>query len=462
MITKNSIFILLFILLGLESLTGQVKINDYDLDYKFDFKNNRLSGVAKITIDGKDDTINLLLYRLLKVTSITDPLGNSINFEQNVVSFEDFEELQVNAIDIYFDNIEQKNTQLIVKYAGPVLGYSETGMSYVKDHISPEFTIIRMDAFTYPVQSSPSIKDLRMSGMQYFNFKISVTVPDSLKVACLGKLIKTESRKDKKKYSFESVKPSWRMDIVIGKYKTLEKENYKVYYFPEDSIGAQNVLSAIEKTSRLYSRWFGEKDLKNFSIIEIKDGYGSQTDECGIIQTASAFKKPEYLEGIYHEVSHLWNIPHTDQLPSRLESEGLAMFLQFLVKEKLENKNNYLDEMAQLIYLKVKKEINQNAKFAVTPIIKYGEENLTDYSYSKGMLFFYILYHTVGEEAFFESIKGYYKTFASIGSTTTEFSEYLKNHFIDSSVNMLIDDWIFTNISTSYLLNSKNVQDLKY
>lgn len=136
------------------------------------------------------------------------------------------------------------------------------------------------------------------------------------------------------------------------------------------------------------------------------------------------------------------------------------MFLQFLVKEKLENKDYYLDEMAQLVFLKVKKDINQNAKFADTPIIKYGEENITDYSYSKGMIFFYVLYHTVGEEAFFESIKGYYQTFASIGSTTTEFAEYLKNRFADSRIDMFIDDWIFTNKSTTYLLNSQNVQGL--
>ena len=77
--------------------------------------------------------------------------------------------------------------------------------------------------------------------------------------------------------------------------------------------------------------------------------------------------------------------------------------MQFLVKGKIEN-NNYLEKMAQITLEKVKKQIENNSDFASTPIIEYGEKNMTDYSYSKGMLFFYILYHTVGEKAFFDAI----------------------------------------------------------
>ena len=85
---------------------------------------------------------------------------------------------------------------------------------------------------------------------------------------------------------------------------------------------------------------------------------------------------------------------------------------------------------------------------------------MTDFSYSKGMLFFYVFYHKVGEKAFFESIKGYYNTFGNSGSTTREFSEYLKSWFKSNEVNKLINDWIFTSQSTTYLSNSENVKDL--
>jgi hypothetical protein len=332
-------------------------------------------------------------------------------------------------------------------------------MNYVKDHISSEFTMIRMDAFAYPVQGNPSIQELRRLGMQLFDYNIAATVPDSLKVVTIGKLLETEQKTGVVKYKYQSIVPSWRIDLAIGKYRTLSFDNFRIHYFREDSVGAQRVLSAIRQTKLLYDNWFGKKELTDFTVIEVLEGYGSQTDACGIILTSTAFKNPEYTEELYHEISHLWNVPHKDRAPCRLESEGLAMFMQFLVKGKIEN-NNYLEKMAQITLEKVKKQIENNSDFASTPIIEYGEKNMTDYSYSKGMLFFYILYHTVGEKAFFDAIKGYYDEFKDTGSTTKEFAEYLKRTFKNYSVDKLINDWIYTNQSSTLLLNSKVKEDL--
>lgn len=362
------------------------------MDFQFDFENERLSCVANLSINGRGDTLNLLLYRLLKVTSITDTSGRKVDFTQNVVSFEDFEKLQVNHIKIPVREFAQTKSTLTINYEGTIVGYTETGMNYVKDHISSEFTMIRMDAFTYPVQGNPSIQELRRLGMQLFDYNIAATVPDSLKVVTIGKLLETEQKTGVVKYKYQSIVPSWRIDLAIGKYRTLSFDNFRIHYFREDSVGAQRVLSAIRQTKLLYDNWFGKKELTDFTVIEVLEGYGSQTDACGIILTSTAFKNPEYTEELYHEISHLWNVPHKDKAPCRVESEGLAMFMQFLVKGKIEN-NNYLEKMAQITLEKVKKQIENNSDFASTPIIEYGEKNMTDYSYSKGMLFFYILYH---------------------------------------------------------------------
>ena len=440
-------------------LFSQIKVSQYDLDFQFDFENERLSCVANLSINGRGDTLNLLLYRLLKVTSITDTSGRKVDFTQNVVSFEDFEKLQVNHIKIPVREFAQTKSTLTINYEGTIVGYTETGMNYVKDHISSEFTMIRMDAFAYPVQGNPSIQELRRLGMQLFDYNIAATVPDSLKVVTIGKLLETEQKTGVVKYKYQSIVPSWRIDLAIGKYRTLSFDNFRIHYFREDSVGAQRVLSAIRQTKLLYDNWFGKKELTDFTVIEVLEGYGSQTDACGIILTSTAFKNPEYTEELYHEISHLWNVPHKDKAPCRVESEGLAMFMQFLVKGKIEN-NNYLEKMAQITLEKVKKQIENNSDFASTPIIEYGEKNMTDYSYSKGMLFFYILYHTVGEKAFFDAIRGYYDEFKDTGSTTKEFAEYLKRTFKNYSVDKLINDWIYTNQSSTLLLNSKVKEDL--
>lgn len=459
MILKRLIVLILLIIGSLNLLFSQIKVSQYDLDFQFDFEHQQLSGIAKLNINGQGDTLNLLLYRLLKVISITDASGSNVYFTQNIVSFEDFDKLRVNYIQVPIRELTQTNSTLTILYEGMIDGYTETGMNYVKDHISSEFTIIRMDAFAYPVQGAPSIQQLRKLGMQLFDYTISATVPDSLKVVTLGKLIGKEQKNGAVKYKYQSIYPSWRIDLAIGKYRTVSFDNFTIHYFKEDSLGAQRVYDAIWYTKLLYDKWFGEKELKNFTVIEVLEGYGSQTDACGIIQTSTAFKNPEYTEELYHEVSHLWNVPHKDKAPCRLESEGLAMFLQFLVKGKKEE-TNYLEEMAQLTFEKVKKQIKKDSDFANTPIIEYGEKNMTDYAYSKGMLFFYTFYHKVGEKAFFESINGYYNEFKDTGSTTIEFAEYLKKTFNSDSVDKLINDWIYTNQSNIHLLNSRKKENL--
>ena len=458
MIRKTTIF-LFFTLLSLSSLHGQVSVKHYDLDYELNFDNNKLFGIAKLGFNGQADTLNLLLYRLLKVTSIKDDLGRSVDFRQEVVSLKDFEEVQVNHIQIPL--ADQKNPTLTLGFNGYLLGYSETPMKYIKDHISPNFTIIRMDAYGYPVFAKPSMQDIRANALvSSFDYRISVTIPDSLKAATLGKLIEVTKQEKKVKYTYQSVQPSWRMDVAVWKYATLQKDNFKIHYFKEDSIGAQHVLRAIEQSSEFYTSKFGIKDLPEFTVMEIEDGYGSQADRYGIIQTATAFRQTEDLDQVYHEVAHLWNIQPTDKSPCRLESEGLSVFLQSLVKEKVENKSSYLAEEAQSIFNRVKRQAAKNVKLANTPIIEYGEKNMTGYSYTKGMLFFYLLYNTVGEDAFFKAIKGYYTTFEKTGSTTKEFAEYLENSFKSDKVSKLLNDWIFTAQSTSSLLSNDKVDDL--
>ncbi|HAL64932.1 MAG TPA: hypothetical protein DCP10_05115 [Bacteroidales bacterium] len=100
MIFRKLILISVLVFGSSNLLFSQIKVSQYDLDFQFDFENERLSCMAKLGINGQGDTLNLLLYRLLKVTSITDTSGGNVNFTQNVVSFEDFEKLQVNHIKI--------------------------------------------------------------------------------------------------------------------------------------------------------------------------------------------------------------------------------------------------------------------------------------------------------------------------------------------------------------------------
>ena len=100
-------------------------INNYNLKFSFDFSQSRLFCKAELSFSNvkQNDTLNLLLYRLLKVKSIKDTRGNDIAFDQHVTSFSDWEALQVNSISVFLGESKSQDTgkTIIIEYEGFLL-----------------------------------------------------------------------------------------------------------------------------------------------------------------------------------------------------------------------------------------------------------------------------------------------------------------------------------------------------
>ena len=439
-------------------LTDNFEPISYDLKINIDFENGKLHGkcILKFNNRGNNDTLPIILYRLLKVNSVAGMNGEPLDFNQKVVSFSDWEALQVNYVQIHTGKVQTVS----IDYEGYIFGYAETGMSYIKDNINQDFTIIRQDCLSYPVISMPSFSNLRSSLSHKFDYKVEISVPDTLFAVNGGRLISRESNGTQTVYTYNNIKPAWRIDICVAKYNVHSSNNLSVYYFPEDSVGATVLLNAAEESYKLYSEWFGEMHNPGYSIIEIPDGWGSQTDVTCIIQSAAAFKNNENLDEVYHEISHIWNLTATDSFPCRVESEGLATFLQFLIEEKLNSKPGLTDSMASRIMLKLKNNLTKKPDLMNTAMIDFGKYGFTNYSYTKGMLFFYLLYKISGEKAFFSLIKKYYQLFRKTGAKTDDLTNIIIRDPKIKNAELLVNDWIYTAKSSELISNTENISSL--
>lgn len=432
-------------LCGVTLCHAQASITSYNLDFSFDFAARKVFCKATISIT-KADTVNLLLYRLLTIRSVRDNSGAPVTFSQNVKAFEDWDQFQVNSIQI----LPGEATQLTIEYDGYLAGYTETGMLYTKDRIDPSFTILRMDCFAYPVVGMTNWEKNNNVPETYFNYTVSTTVPDSLTVVNGGKLVDKKTDNGNTTYTYTNVQPAWRIDVVVAKYETHSDKDFILHYFPEDSARVKTTVGFVKKAFATYGAWFGKHSEQQYTIIEIPDQWGSQADVTSILQEASAIKDEKHLYELYHEISHTWNVTPLDSRPGRLESEGLATFLQYLTMEKLNNIPGALDAGAERQLQRVKRQFDKDPKAATVPIAEYGAHQLTDLSYSKGMLFFYMLYKIMGEERMMSHIAGFYKNFPK-GATLKDFTQSL------GSNKKLIDDWIWTDKSSELIRNCKNV-----
>ena len=426
------------------------RINDYELDVNLDYQKSKLYASCGLTLENGSseqvDGLHLILYRLLKVTSVTVG-GESIPYKQEIRSFEDWDVFQVNYLQISLTNPISigASEKIVINYEGTLLGYDETGLSYVKDNIRPEFTILRPDCLAYPVLGKPEFSTLKEIAKQNFNYQLIVTVPDSLYVVNGGILSEKSFNHDLVTFTYKSIRPTYQIVTTISKYEILNTNKISTYYFEKDSSEATRVHAIMLTALELYSKWWGElKGTGNFSLIEIPENYGSQATEDYIIQTASAFNQPNQIRQLYHEISHLWNVKPKDKHPPRW-NEGLATFVEYLTVEKIEDVK-VLDSMAREYCRSVK----SNDKYGEVALIDYGKENVTGRSYKVGFLFFYLLHKIIGEYQFNDIIKSYYDEYWQTGATTDQFVQHIEqNTAID--LDHFFDEWIYTTNYIKYL-----------
>ena len=438
----------------------------YDLKFYLNYENKTLQCGCDITVrnPGPDpiDSIPLLLYRLLEVTSVSDENGAVLPYRQRVLSVEDWEQKQVNFIEIELDvplkPEEARRIHLV--YDGYILGYTETGMRYVKDHIDREFTILRMETFAYPIVGYPSEKANRSGLFQEFDYTVRMNVPAGLTAANGGMFVSRDDLGNRVIWTYKNIKPAWRIDLPVASYHILESGGNRIYYFPEDSAGAARAMKALNETSKLFTEWFGPLDeYRGFSILEVPEGYGGQADVTSILLPSDSFTDPERLYTFYHEISHLWNVTPSEVFDPRFVSEGLAMFLQHRVQEVLEGKPNAVREAVGRNVERFKRRCQDRKGCADIPMIDYGKEDMTDLSYNKGMVFFALLHEMIGMETFNRIIGEFYSRYHSTSSSSDAFLQLCQNAS-GRDLERFFQEWVYATESNRLLFEETSFEEM--
>lgn len=427
----------------------------YEIDLQVDYEAELIRGEVRLVIKNVSSepalAVPLLLYRLMSVRAAEDELGRPLKVSERVVSFEDWPKLQVTYAEVALPAALAPGTSkaIVIRYSGHLLGYAETGMRYVQDRVDPEFTIIRPDAIAYPTVGYPCLSVNRAAGLPSFDYRARVTVPESLTVANGGELVGRDVADGRATYEYRSRASAWRMDFAIADYGGLASGAHRVFYLPGDSVGGARVLAALESSLDLFANWFGPlAEDRGLTVIEIPDGWGSQQDVNTIIQSAAAFKDPKRSGELYHEVSHFWNVPPLDT-PSPRWNEGLASFVEEVATERIEGRR-VVDAAVGVVINRLRETLERRPDLGTVPLVDYGRENMTDFSYSVGMVFFAVLYELVGHDRFGEIVGGFHERYQSSGATTDDFNEYASSA-AGVDLGPLFRDWFYSTRWTGLL-----------
>jgi hypothetical protein len=417
------------------------------LELRVDYDRGAIGGTARLELRNNGDRairrIPLLLNRLMSVSRITAGAGVQ-TFVQRIVQFQDDSLLQVNSVVVTTVHAipPHDTTSMTVQYSGFLVGYAETGSLYIKDHVTHDFTIIREDAYAFPVIGLPSRSANRAAPREPFRFAARITVPADLVVAMGGEQVDQVRRDSEITWGYRSTGPVPFLNVTIAPYRVLENSGARIFYFPADSGGAAVLGHAAVDALERYARWFGPlAHQSRMAIMEIPEGYGSQASlTAGILQTADAFRERAQLRQLYHELSHLWNVADRER-PSPRWNEGLASFLERRMASELDGQTDWhgtLERTAQ----RIDGACAQPIACDRVPFADYGRAGLTDLSYPVGAVMFYALYNALGSDDFDRAYRDFYQSFRDTGATSADLVAAF--HRVSPTADRIFQDWFLT------------------
>jgi hypothetical protein len=443
------------------------KVTHYSLSLHFLPREGKIAATAEMSIENTTAVeikeISLLLYRLLEAESVTDKQGNSLSFTQDIVKFSDEPNLQVNQVKIHLgEALAPLKTSIVrLTYSGAVFGYQEV-MMYVRDRIDENYSLVRPDAFSYPMLCYPSWESLMEAYRSRFTYDIEATAPTGYTIACGGVFKKQIAKDDSQLFYFQSRVPTWRMDVAMAKFEVSEdkKNRLVVYCLSGDEPGAKIVMKAMERSLDFFSKSFGGlNDFQGFTVIEVPDGWGSQASDYYILQTAAAFKDPDKLSEVYHEIAHMWNVRARAPLDrSRWFDEAFASYFEGLAIRAFEGEDAFLAYMERRRDRFIKSAADDSKNYQ-TPVAEYWKEELGHNSYTKGAWSLYILHQLIGDEAFKKTIKTLRSEFSDRAAGFEDFVKIAES-VSGKNLKKYFDDWIFGAESSRLLVEKVSVNDI--
>ncbi len=342
--------------------------------------------------------VPLLLNRGLRVTA------SSHSFSQRLVSMRppgmgDLE-LTVNLVEVELEEPLEPGgrCRVLLEYEGEIRRYEHV-FPYIRDKVSVDYSLVRPDAFSYPVPSLPDYSVLVSTlPRQRFSYRIKARVPRGYRAAALGRLIETRDLGEWVEYHYESKASSWRIDLAVARFSVTRDDtlDLTVYALPGDEAHTERILGEIPRALALYKRLLGDPPAwMGYTVIEIPDGWGGQADVAGALIPASDFRSLSGIATLYHELAHLWSVPSTEDPPSRLLDEGIASYLQLVAEEELMGRS--IADRLERARDRLRDMARRQGDLLKAPISDYGRYGLTDASYIVGAWILHILGATHGD-----------------------------------------------------------------
>ena len=299
---------------------------------------------------------------------------------------------------------------------------------YVREQITPEFTLIRFETFCYPMFYE-DYNSFRNPSFKSYNVRL--TIPDGYKAVEV-------INKGSAAFYTCAIAPYVKVDFTFG----------SIYFF--SSIGGgkkQMVEQAMNFTFDYMNAHFGSRApfaKTTFAAIPRNFGSFAFRETRTIFIEEDTFDKTENLRQIIHEFLHLdWNAEPKDSVQrARFFDEAFTSYfetrvMKHLLKDEAFNGRAYGEGIAAI----------KSGEYGMVPICQYGERAYGDLSYTIGALCLDELCRLLGESLFDAATAAF---LAKYRHTPADFEDFCREylHFCgkehEDNLTQFFNDWIYT------------------
>jgi len=413
--------------------------------------------------DAEMESVPFLLYRLLQVERISDDSGNALPFTQTIVSLKDRPRQQVNFVVVSLPSPLGPGdaARLTVRYAGPVCGYPEV-MPYVRDHVSPDFTLLRMEVIWFPVIGYP----LDGCPPSPADFRLSVAVPAGLVAVASGQLCGTSQEGHLTVYQWCSVSPSLFITVACGPFKEMAPApGVWLYYFPHHQVEAQVVAKAVKRTCELCTAWLGPLPDAPQKIVENPELTGYEASPGFVFLSPRGFhaRGPDdpaayraAFRTVGHELAHHWGTPSREAERSDFLNEGITHYVVALLLRQEYGEEAYWEEMESC-----RARFRDAGEPAMNiPLWQAGRhpEVIDEIARGKGPWLLCVLHHLMGDR-FLPALRAFFDRYQAQGAMLEDFQNTMAE-FSPLDLSRFFQQWMWGTESSESLARQAPVQEV--
>ncbi len=294
---------------------------------------------------------------------------------------------------------------------------------------------------------APPIGDVVYADSSYYLVRLAA--PADLVVAPTGVILGDEVQDGQRVINIAAgpardfyLAASRRYDVVS---QTVDGITFNSYSRPELAVGAAVVMESAQRAVARFEELIGPYPYTELDLVETGTA-AAGVEYPGLVAIAGRLyhgDRSSLLEPVtVHEAAHQWfyNVVGNDQVDEPWLDESLAQYLTLRYYGDIYGRQGYLGFRDSL--LDRWDRVDREEIPVGLPVAAYDGTTYGAIVYGRGALFFEALQEKMGEQAFDEFLRDYYRT-SQWGVATTESLKSLAGEHCQCDLTGLFDAWIY-------------------